>query len=782
MISFRRGLTAFFLLWCHEAVRAAVTTVTVTTEPQLISNLNSDTSIRLGSNIFLTSTINIQNGQTGLTIDGLGKFKVDGQDEVPCFLIQGALAVVTLTNLQITGGSTQGSGGGISVYSAQLTVINCAIQSNSAYISGGGLCIFNAATVVVESSTISANKVGGFDGGSGAGVCLFSGYLEIVSSVVSQNIAKGGVTYGNGGGLYIGPQSGSTSDLVVTITSTSFTGNTARNGGGIRQRAGTLSLIACKFKSNTQGDVYADASTATFVVLSNCAGGFYDAGEGELDCTYGCPAKYPANLLADGTGVHGCQQCPEGEENSCCGAYVLSQCKEDQPTTCTPTELDICPDPTLAPTTTLPPTVTIVPSIEPTPSPSAQPSYSISPTTTFVPTSAPTAACGTGEFFDKTSNSCLECIPGIYSNITTPPWPSSCSECQSGKIQPDFGQSSCSPCDQGTFANAQHTICSTCEPGEYSDGQQCISCQSGRYAPQPLTGKCLSCATGSHTNAYLKATQCNPCPPGSYTDEPGPNCTKCFVGTASPGGQDSCHECFAGFYANDIGLSTCLPCQSLALTSRAGSAECDLSSKDYYLDPRTENISSLPCPGGAACEGGIELPRPLESYWVDRSSLASAGQVHRCFRKTCTGTGSNPINTTCWEKDYYFGSFNNSCDSNELQCRNGAEGPLCGSCANGFTYSSTNQRCVSCRGAEIVSNVVVALTLLILIIPVTALYGGFVALPVCIKSSRFFAAVSQLDSGTFRIIISTYQIVQVRREACSSGSFLSVLQYAVIGF
>jgi hypothetical protein len=88
-------------------LRALTTTVTAMNQAAITSNLYSDTTINLGADILLTSTILI-GSWTGLVIDGMGLFKVDGQGSVQCFKIDGpdvdGAIEVTLQNLIITNG------------------------------------------------------------------------------------------------------------------------------------------------------------------------------------------------------------------------------------------------------------------------------------------------------------------------------------------------------------------------------------------------------------------------------------------------------------------------------------------------------------------------------------------------------------------------------------------------------------------------------------------------------------------------------------------------------
>ena len=333
--------------------------------------------------------------------------------------------------------------------------------------------------------------------------------------------------------------------------------------------------------------------------------------------------------------------------------------------------------------------------------------------------------------------------------------------------------------------------CDYCKAGQASNGQQCVSCGFGTYAPQPLSGSCLGCPPGSHTNEYVASTECNACDAGSFSSFPGNDCTLCSPGKYSSSGQTFCQQCLPGYYASSQGSGSCEPCPSLALTSTRGSSSCSLASPGYYLDPE----GSLLCPAFGVCLGGAELPRPRPGFWVDRGSRASPGTMFRCSRETCTGTQSNPANTSCWTINYRdlveMGGI--TCNSDTLQCLRGSGGPLCGksvflttkvvrtslilsaplpvlnntaphhvclgSCQLGFTYSSVQRLCISCTESSKFT-VAIVVVLGVLGAVVGALHAGFTALPDWLASSSIAGAVRQMDSGTFRIIISTYQIVQ----------------------
>ena len=93
----------------------ALTSVTVSTQSELNSALASGATIELAANIALTATVNSGagvyiSGKTGLVIDGMGLYEVNGQNARRCFYITGhsevALQGLTVTNGTVVSCST----------------------------------------------------------------------------------------------------------------------------------------------------------------------------------------------------------------------------------------------------------------------------------------------------------------------------------------------------------------------------------------------------------------------------------------------------------------------------------------------------------------------------------------------------------------------------------------------------------------------------------------------------------------------------------------------------
>jgi large repetitive protein len=151
--------------------------------------------------------------------------------------------MLTVEGVTISGGSTNGVGGGIS-NAGTLTVSNSTLSGNTASSSGGG--IMNFGMLTVTNSTISGNSANGY--GNGGGGIFNAGILTVTNSTLSGNFAEGS-SDSAGGGIY---NSGT-----LTITNSTLSGNSARlDGRGIRN-SGTLTVTNSTLVGN-RADVDGD--------------------------------------------------------------------------------------------------------------------------------------------------------------------------------------------------------------------------------------------------------------------------------------------------------------------------------------------------------------------------------------------------------------------------------------------------------------------------------------------------------------------------------------------
>jgi CSLREA domain-containing protein len=181
---------------------------------------------------------------------------------------------VTLTNLAIRNGKTDGVGGGI-VNFGTLTLANCTLAGNSAGGGGGG--IHNHGTLTLRNTTVKntssgiRNRVGTLTlanstvaGNLGTGISNVTGTLALTNSTVAHNSSRGisnirGRSGGrgtatltevritdNGGGIFNDGTFMLTNSVVVR------NGGTAVDGGGIANRTkGTFTIINSTIAGNS---------------------------------------------------------------------------------------------------------------------------------------------------------------------------------------------------------------------------------------------------------------------------------------------------------------------------------------------------------------------------------------------------------------------------------------------------------------------------------------------------------------------------------------------------
>jgi hypothetical protein len=103
------------------------------------------------------------------------------------------------------------------------------------------------------------------------------------------------------------------------------------------------------------------------------------------------------------------------------------------------------------------------------------------------------------------------------------------------------------------------------------------------------------------------------------------------------------------------------------------------------------------------------------------------------------------------------------CSSDELLCMVGANSPLCGSCDDGFIFSSAERICVPCgisnERAFTVFGACAAVTLFGLVLHIWVRRIG--KLPAFIEKSWVWGVLKQIDDGALRVAWSNYQVSQL---------------------
>lgn len=183
---------------------------------------------------------------------------------------------VVLKDVNVTGNSSQGNGGGIYVEDGSVEIIGGSVSNNTAVglpdksgIQGGGGIYAVRSDVVLKDTTVSNNTVTGANS-DGGGVLVKNGSLTVTDSTISDNTAPD-----QGGGI-----AAAWSDL--EITDSTISGNKAAVGAGIltedNKAAGehthtiTNSKIQNNEASNIGGGMYIGTSSDMTITDSTLSG------------------------------------------------------------------------------------------------------------------------------------------------------------------------------------------------------------------------------------------------------------------------------------------------------------------------------------------------------------------------------------------------------------------------------------------------------------------------------------------------------------------------------
>ncbi len=175
-----------------------------------------------------------------LTIDGAGQsVTISGNDAVRLFSV-GAGATLNLQNLTLANGRAS-TGGGVR-NGGTLQASNCIFASNVSTttvmgLGGGAIYNDNHTTLMVSRSVFSDNRAAMAGGGI---FVRAGGAVTITQSTFSGNSASGSGGISNDNGTMI-------------VTGSTFSGNSATSGGGGIGNGGTLTVTNCTFSGNSAG-------------------------------------------------------------------------------------------------------------------------------------------------------------------------------------------------------------------------------------------------------------------------------------------------------------------------------------------------------------------------------------------------------------------------------------------------------------------------------------------------------------------------------------------------
>jgi len=223
-----------------------------------------------------------------LTINGSSEAStiIDGNGIDRILHIIGTDTTVTLNNLTLKNGNSSTSGGGI-YNEGLLTLDHVTLDTNTA-VSGGG-ALYSTGPLSITNTTVQNNTAGS----NGGGVYVLSNNVALDVGTFVNNQSTSGL----GGGLYIGP-SGSTYYSTI-ITNSTFSGNSARYGGGLESLATTY-ISGSTFQNNQATYAYGggiDAGAPFYVSETTIDGN----NAGNIGSGGGIATSGPVFVLANST-------------------------------------------------------------------------------------------------------------------------------------------------------------------------------------------------------------------------------------------------------------------------------------------------------------------------------------------------------------------------------------------------------------------------------------------------------------------------------------------------
>ncbi len=271
------------------------------------------------------------------------------------------------------------------------------------------------------------------------------------------------------------------------------------------------------------------------------------------------------------------------------------------------------------------------------------------------------------------------------------------------------------------------------------------------------------CGPGTSTNT-TGSSSCDECDAGMFSNSTSVVCSLCPPGKSSGARASECYDCEAGRSQDAFGSSSCIPCKDNK-DSTPGATECDRCQSRYFHDLQDGSETCTACPDNAVCDGGLQMPVPRKGFWVDRRKREYAGATHQCTRSSCKGAVKETKNeswlsvtaSSCWN----FENYNSSdCAANELLCEKGSRAVLCGSCDDDYYYSSSAHTCRKCTASSEMHTWLLLSFAGAVYFFYVAVQKGYVSLPEWIKSLWIIGMFSNIDSGCYKIIFSSYQIIR----------------------
>ena len=315
---------------------------------------------------------------------------------------------------------------------------------------------------------------------------------------------------------------------------------------------------------------------------------------------------------------------------------------------------------------------------------------------------------------------CRDCPRGFYQSKTRRTY---CISCPAGFQQNNPVQTFCTECNPGRFQNMEMaTNCKNCPINSYQDRQggiECTACALGQYTAFEVSTSCFDCPdTGDCCSGWgLDNTNtCQPCEAGAVRNVTTNKCQQCppqsiSIKNTSLEGYDTCESC-GNFTANkDNCLSDESDCPSGTFASDGYCQPCHQGTYRITSQSTTQSTTCTTCPTGwYNNDSGETSCVPCQAGTTNNTAHTSctnctSGKKSRTggmCETTCTGNSVNSSTenkcSTCGDGQYYDNSNCTDCPigwikSQTMIASNGA----CVECPTGKVNNINRTQCQQCE-------------------------------------------------------------------------------------
>uniref|UniRef100_M4BEN6 TNFR-Cys domain-containing protein n=1 Tax=Hyaloperonospora arabidopsidis (strain Emoy2) TaxID=559515 RepID=M4BEN6_HYAAE len=268
-----------------------------------------------------------------------------------------------------------------------------------------------------------------------------------------------------------------------------------------------------------------------------------------------------------------------------------------------------------------------------------------------------------------------------------------CVPCPEGWYSNATTGQKCFPCPAGTVPSRKADHCEPCLPGSFSNesgAHLCLPCAQGTFTADIGATLCISCNPGQFA-AEQSSTKCADCPAGTFSGSKGSSvCTSCPRGTyVSAEGEAECLLCPKGTYQDGAGSAVCKACPVGYIAPQPGHVKCSLCHPGSFYDVSLKTCTLCRPRTFTAAEAQIECSN------CENGTIAEGGGSDRCLAVAAPGWGytAADIPLQCKSGTYNDGSWRTCqlCPPGTFASDGGSK--MCSKCTKGSfasQYGSTD--------------------------------------------------------------------------------------------